>query len=127
MKRIAACVLLGLACSDAAAASARCHIIYGGEEWTIDAAPTAQPYRVEGKKIGRYFEFKPVFANQPATGQSISIYTYGMSTGDPVLIHQALYRPPFDERADGYGFPGFQYVYEPSKSSELQYWCEHLP
>ena len=45
MKRIAACVLLGLACSDAAAASARCHIIYGGEEWTIDAAPTGQPAR----------------------------------------------------------------------------------
>ena len=86
MKRIAACVLLGLACSDAAAASARCHIIYGGEEWTIDAAPTAQPYRVEGKKIGRYFEFKLVYADQPATGKSIRVYTHGMSSGDPVLI-----------------------------------------
>ena len=90
MKRIACCLLLGLACADAAAASARCHVIYGGEEWTVDAAPTAQPYRVEGKKIGRYFEFKLVVADQPTTGPSISIYTYGMSTGEPVLIHQAL-------------------------------------
>ena len=32
MKRIACCLLLGLACADAAAASARCHVIYGGEE-----------------------------------------------------------------------------------------------
>ena len=127
MKRSIVTLAFALACGTAAADGVRCHIIYGGEEWTIDAAPTAQPYRVEGKKIGRYFEFKLVFANQPATGQSISIYTYGMSTGDPVLIHQALYRPPFDERADGYGFTGFQYVYEPSKSSELQYWCQALP
>ena len=127
MKRIACCLLLGLACADAAAAGARCHVIYGGEEWTVDAAPTAQPDRVEGKKIGRYFEFKLVVADQPTTGQSISIYTYGMSTGEPVLIHQALYRPPFDPRADGTGFSGFQYVYEPSKSSELQYWCQALP
>jgi hypothetical protein len=67
------------------------------------------------------------YADQPTTGQSISIYTYGMSTGEPVLIHQALYRPPFDPRADGTGFSGFQYVYEPSKSSELQYWCQALP
>ncbi|MEG3050871.1 MAG: hypothetical protein RR792_11930, partial [Thermomonas sp.] len=84
-------------------------------------------YRAEGKKIGRYFEFKLVYADQPATGRSIRVYTYGMSTGDPVLIQQALYRPPFDSRADGFGFSGFQYVYEPSKSSELQYWCQHLP
>lgn len=78
------------------------------------------------EEIGRYFEFKLVVADQPTTGQSISIYTYGMSTGEPVLIHQALYRPPFDPRADGTGFSGFQYVYEPSKSSE-QYWCQALP
>ena len=35
MKRIVACLLLGLACSDAAAASARCHVIYGGEEFLV--------------------------------------------------------------------------------------------
>lgn len=127
MKRIVGCLLLGLASCDAAGVGARCHVIYGGEEWTIDAMPTAQPYRVEGKKIGRYFEFKLVYADQPTTGQSIGIYTYGMSTGEPVLIHQALYRPPFDPRAGGYGFSGFHYIYEPSKSSELQYWCQALP
>ena len=50
----------------------------------------------------------------------------GMSSGDPVLIHQASYRPPFDAREANWGFTGFQYVYEPSKGSELQYWCQFL-
>lgn len=116
-----------LACGVAQAATARCHLIYGGEEWTVDATPTATPYAVEGRKIGRYFEFKLVYADLPTTGKSIRAYTYGMSSGDPVLIHQATWRPPFDARKDAYGFSGFQYVYEPSKSSEIQYWCQHLP
>ena len=122
---LAASVLL--ASSAAHAASARCHVIYGGEDFTVEATPTAEPYRVAGRKIGRYFEFKLVYAGQPATGAFIRAYTYGMTTGEPVLIHQATYAPPFDARTDGYGFTGFQYVYEPTKSSELQYWCEHRP
>ena len=68
-----------------------------------------------------------MYADLPTTGRFIRVYTYGMTTGDPVLIHQATHRPPFDERADAYGFTGFQSVYEPSKSSELQYWCQYLP
>ncbi|UWX04658.1 hypothetical protein H1235_08405 [Pseudoxanthomonas sp. NC8] len=115
-----------LLCGHARAATARCHVVYGGEEWTVDAAPTASPYRGQGHKIGRYFEFKLVHAELPGTGAFIRIYTYGMSSGDPVLIHQATYRPPFDPRTAAYGFTGFQYVYEPSKSSELQYWCEYV-
>ena len=127
MKRSIVTLAFALACGTAAADGVRCHIIYGGEEWTVDATPTAAPYRAEGRKIGRYFEFKLAYVDQPATGKSIRVYTYGMSTGEPVLIHQALYRPPFDVREGDYGFSGFQYVYEPSKSSELQYWCQYLP
>ena len=92
----------------------------------ITASPTADPYRVAGHKIGRYFEFKLVYAQQPVTGESIKAYVYGMSTGEPVLIHQGIWRPPFDPRADGSGFTGFHSVYEPSKSSEFQYWCQYF-
>ena len=127
MKRSIVTLAFALACGTAAADGVRCHIIYGGEEWTVDAAPTTTPYQVAGRKIGRYFEFKLVYADLPTTGRFIRVYTYGMTTGDPVLIHQATHRPPFDERADAYGFTGFQSVYEPSKSSELQYWCQYLP
>ena len=129
MPRLAPLLLLAAlaATGTARAETARCHVVYGGEEWTVDASPTATPYQVAGRKIGRYFEFKLVYADLPTTGRFIRVYTYGMTTGDPVLIHQATYRPPFDGRADAYGFTGFQSVYEPSKSSELQYWCQYLP
>ena len=120
--------LLGVAASASASAdSVRCHVTYGGEAWTIDATPTTLPYLVRNQKIGRYFEFKLTYANLPNTGRFVRIYTYGMSSGDPVLIHQASYRPPFDTRNAEWGFTGFQYVYEPSKGSELQYWCQFLP
>ena len=127
MKRAALFATLALASGGGLASGVRCHIVYGGEDFTVDAAPTTQPYRADSVKIGRYFEFKLVYADLPTTGRFIRVYTYGMTTGDPVLIHQATHRPPFDGRADAYGFTGFQSVYEPSKSSELQYWCQYLP
>ncbi len=115
-----------LACGTANAGTARCHVIYGGENWTIDAMPTDQPYLAEGRKIGRYFEFKLVYVQQPATGASIRIYTYSTISGESVLVHQSTHRPPFDARSEPFGFTGFNYVYEPSKGSELQYWCVYI-
>jgi len=110
----------------ALADSVACHIIYGGENFTVDAAPTRDPYRAEAVKIGRYFKFKLVYAALPVTGESIKAYVYGVSTGTPVPIHQATWRPPFDARAEGWGFTGFHSLYEPSKSSEIQYWCQYF-
>ena len=92
---IASITLLGsLASAGTQAGEVRCHVIYGGEEWIVDAAPTATPYKVANRKIGRYFEFKVVQAELPSAGRFVRIYTYGISTGDPVLIHQASFRPP---------------------------------
>ena len=125
MKHIVIVALLALASTDADASGVRCHIIYGGENFTIDATPTNDPYRVGNVKIGRYFEFKLVYAKSPVTGESIKAYVYGVSTGVPVPIHQATWRPPFNARADAWGFTGFHSLYEPSKSSEIQYWCEY--
>jgi len=127
LRHFAAVAALLCMASAAHADTARCHVIYGGEEWVIDAQPTAQPYRVASRKIGRYFEFKLVYADLPEQGRFVRTYTYGTSSGEPVLIQQASYRPPFDPRAGDWGFTGFQYVYEPSKGSELQYWCQWLP
>lgn len=111
----------------AQAASVRCHIVYGGEHFTVDAAPTDDPYRATGTKVGRYFEFKPVYVDRVATGKAVKVYVYGMATGQPVLIHAATHAPPFAGKQEGRGFTGLHAVYEPTKSSELQYWCEHLP
>jgi hypothetical protein len=126
MMRACVFALLALAWTDAMASGVRCHVIYGGEDFTVDAAPTSDPYRVEAVKIGRYFEFKLVYAKLPVTGESIKAYVYGVSTGTPVPIEQTSWRPPFDARNDAWGFTGFHSVYEPSKSSEIQYWCELL-
>ena len=116
-----------LAGGHASADSVRCHIIYGGENFTVIAPPTADPYRVEGQKIGRYFEFKAAYVTSPADNAAISLYVYATSSGESVLIHEVKF--PFDigVGASQWGFTGFHYVYEPSKSSELQYWCEKTP
>ncbi len=124
MKTLLALGLM-LACGAATASTARCHVIYGGEHWTVDATPTDQPYLVEGKKIGKYFEFKLVFVDRPATGRSIKAYTYSTASGESILVHQATHRPPFAVRDDSFGFTGLNYVYEPTKGSEFQYWCEY--
>jgi hypothetical protein len=101
-----------------------CHIIYGGENFAVVAQPTDDPYGVTGQKIGRYFEFKAAYVTKPAQFAAISLYVYATSSGEPVLIHQAKYAAGIANAAAPWGFTGFNYVYEPSKSSELQYWCE---
>jgi hypothetical protein len=122
MKR--AWLLAGLLSAPAFADSVTCHIIYGGENFSVVAQPTADPYRVEGRKIGRYFEFKAAYVTQPADLASISVYVYATSSGESVLIHQVKFAAGVTNAAAPWGFTGFHYVYEPSKSSELQYWCE---
>jgi hypothetical protein len=100
-----------------------CHIIYGGENFTVVAQPTGEPYRVAGQKIGRYFEFKVAYVTEPSESGVISLYVYATASGESVLVHQSKF-PAAVVNAAPWGFTGFNYVYEPSKSSELQYWCE---
>jgi hypothetical protein len=101
-----------------------CHIIYGGENFTVVAPPTGEPYRVAGQKIGRYFEFKAAYVTEPVQSGAISVYVYATASGESVLIHQSKFAAGITNAAAPWGFTGFNYVYEPSKSSELQYWCE---
>jgi hypothetical protein len=122
MKR--AWLLASLLAGPAFADSVNCHIIYGGENFPVVARPGDDPYTVKGQKIGRYFEFKIAYVNAPVDLSAISIYVYATSSGESVLIHQARYPVGVTNLAAPWGFTGFNYVYEPSKSSELQYWCE---
>jgi hypothetical protein len=104
--------------------SVTCHIIYGGENFTVSGKPTADPYSVRGEKIGRYFEVKVSYVTEPADLAALSIYVYATASGESVLIHQAKYPAGIANAPGRWGFTGFNYVYEPSKSSEIQYWCE---
>lgn len=125
-RRLALLASLLLAAPCAQADSVRCHIVYGGEPFTVDAAPTDAPYRVPAQKIGRYFEFKAVYVTAPERAAAINLYVYAIASGEPVPIHQAKHRPPFLASGGPHGFTGLHFVYEPSKGSELQYWCERL-
>jgi hypothetical protein len=126
--RASAALMAIFACAPHAHADdVRCHIVYGGESFTVDATPTDRPYRVPAQKIGRYFEFKAVYVNAPPRTAAINLYVYAIASGEPVPIHQAKHRPPFNAPGARYGFTGLNFVYEPSKGSELQYWCEQRP
>lgn len=127
MRRKVMCLVAWLAGPGLAAAagdSVTCHIIYGGENFTVEARPAAEPYSLQGVKIGRYFEVKVSYVTTPAEFAALSIYVYATASGESVLIHQAKYPADIRNAAGSWGFTGFHYVYEPSKSSELQYWCE---
>lgn len=114
--------------ASAPAASAEqvvCHYTYGGETKVLAAHPVKSPYAVKGIKVGSYFLFRLVFQNEPAGLAAIKVYTYVDRDEGPTLIHQASFPyPPPGNAATPHGFSGLQFVYEPVRDSELQYWCE---
>jgi len=110
----------------ARADAVRCHIIYGGENFTVNAPAVTDPYTVDSQKIGRYFAFRAVYVAEPARYAAVSLYVYSTFSGENILIHEAKFPANHANAHTPYGFTGFNYVYEPSKSSELQYWCEFV-
>jgi hypothetical protein len=73
----------------------------------------------------------------PADVAGVKIYTYAEREPTLVLVHQASYpyAPPVttphgtasqrpNSQSLPYGFTGRQWVYEPVRDGELQYWCE---
>lgn len=130
--RVAAAVVVLLTClaptDSAQARQVVCHYTYGGETRTLVAAPVSSPYAVKAIDVGSYFHFRVVFQDTPAERASVRIYTYADRDDGPLLVHQASYAyPPAGGRAGAPragGFTGWQYVYEPVRDGELQYWCE---
>jgi hypothetical protein len=103
-----------------------CHYSYGGETRQLVAPPVASPYAVKSIKVGSYFHLRVVFQKQPADLASIKVYAYADRDEGLVPVHQASYPyPPPRSGAAPYGFTGRHLVYEPTRDSELEYWC-HL-
>lgn len=117
---LAAALLLA---GGARAESVACHVTYGGETQLIEAQPVDSPYGVGTTRIGSYFLFRIVFRRQPAELAGIKLYAYADRDSGPSLIHQASYAYPASQASVG-GFSGRQFVYEPLRDGELQYWCE---
>ena len=105
------------------AASVICHLTYGGETRIVSAEPTTAPATIAPVAIGSYFLFRIVFRQEPADLAGIKLYTYADRDEGPAIIHQAThpYPPP---AAAVNGFSGVNFVYEPVRDGELQYWCE---
>ena len=115
-------LLLSLAA--VAAEQVACHYSYGGETRVLVARPVATPYTVPAVAVGSYFQFRVVFQNEPADLAAIKVYTYADRDEGLVPIHQATYAYPPAAAADArYGFTGLNFVYEPMRDGELQYWC----
>jgi hypothetical protein len=119
---------LALAALVAAALPARaelvaCHLTYGGETRIVTATPVANPYEVKATAIGSYFLFRIVFRREPADLAAIKLYTYADRDEGATLIHQATWPWPPPAAAVN-GFTGLNFVYEPVRDGELQYWCE---
>ncbi len=71
-----------------------CHYTYGGETRIHAAQPVKTPYAEKGIKVGSYFQFRPVFQDEPAGHAAIKIYTYVDRDEGPALIHQASFPYP---------------------------------
>nr|WP_184040003.1 hypothetical protein [Chitinivorax tropicus] len=106
--------------------SIRCHYQYGGEQHVVTARATTQPYSVDNLQIGSYFQLRIVFQRTPADLASIKLYVFADREHGPTPIQQASYHYP-PARHPRYGFTGLQFIYEPVRDGELQYWCEWLP
>src|SRR5580765_2379115 len=75
----------------ARADAVRCHIIYGGEDFAVNAPAVTDPYTVDSQKIGRYFAYRAVYVAEPARYAAVSLYLYSTFSGENVLIHEAKY------------------------------------
>ena len=105
------------------AANVDCHLTYGGETRVVSAQPTTAPESIAPVAIGSYFLFRIVFRQEPVDLAGIKLYTYADRDEGPTIIHQATYPYP-PQPASVHGFSGLNFVYEPVRDGELQYWCE---
>ena len=120
------CLLASAASAPALADEVACRYTYGGETKLLVALPVASPYAVPTIAVGSYFRFKVVFQKEPADLAAVKIYTYADKDEGAVPLHQATY--PYPPAGNGpYGFTGLNFVYEPVRDGELQYWCELRP
>jgi hypothetical protein len=101
----------------------RCDVTYAGSTHVIETRPVSDPYPVASVDIAGRFRFKAVMVGQGAQVDYIKLYTYLETPRQPVLIHQATYRPPFMATRVPDGLTGEQRVYGGPKERELLYRC----
>lgn len=102
----------------------RCEIHYGGQIFTEDFQPGADPYAVEPRAINERFLFKAVVIGNEKDLDYIKIYTYYKEQHQVVLLHEVKYLPPFRQsEPSSAALTGVNYLYAPLLERELQYGC----
>ena len=102
-----------------------CDITQNGETRTVEFAPVADPYRVEGVDINERFRFKAVVVASAGRVDYVSLYAYYYLPSDQaVLLHQAKYRSPVvREKLIPNSLTGEHYLYSPNQGREMKYGC----
>lgn len=97
-----------------------CHVTYGGETRQFSAQPDTRPYRAAAQPVGSFFLFRVVFE----AGVAIKTYVYADREAEGALpLYQSSHAWPVSNAAR-HGFSGLNFVYEPLRDGELEFWCE---
>jgi hypothetical protein len=121
----AAPVLAGLLLHQAAFAAPllRCHVTYAGSTQMIEASPVADPYPVPSVDIGGRFRFKAVMVGSDTQLDYIKLYAYLDASRQPLLVQEAIYRPPFKATPTPFPLTGEQHLFAGPVERELVYSC----
>lgn len=102
----------------------RCRLRYASETRTIEARPVADPYAVAPHDLGRRFRFKAVVVGTSQRVDHVALYTYDLALPtSPVLVHEAVHRPPFPTSAELPALTGWNHVYSSRLGREFVYGC----
>jgi len=83
----------------------------------------ADPYPVASVDVGGRFWFKPVMVGQGSRVDFVKLYAYLDTPKQPLLIHEAVFLPPFQTGAATYALTGTQHLYAGPVERELMYSC----
>jgi hypothetical protein len=100
----------------------RCEVTYAGATQVLQTGVVASAYEVAAVDIAGRFAFKPVMVGQGDRVAYIKLYVYRATDGDPVLVQQGKYLPPWPAGA-AQSLTGAQFIYAGPLQRELQYAC----
>ena len=106
-----------------ASPSLRCELTYAGTTQLVQATPVADPYPVASVDIGGRFWFKPVMVGEGDRLDYVKLYTYLATHKQPLLLQEAIYRPPFQSGESPHALTGEQHLYGGPVERELTYSC----
>lgn len=101
----------------------RCEVTYAGSTQVIETGPVADPYPVPSTDIGGRFWIKAVMVGPASQVDYVKLYAYLDTRTQPLLIHEAIYLPPFHASDAPYPLTGTHHLYAGPAERELIYSC----